>query len=159
MKNKIYRSIALLFVAVLSTACVIAQPGYHKDDNDRKDDRRYDKEDRRYDNDRRDDRDGRYNDGHNKNQNRDYCNNDRDYRQYQVRHRPTDPRYEQSRRPSPNHVWIPGDWVYNRGQYSFQPGEWVMPNRGKAYVPGHWERVRHGWYWVPGYWDHGNRRL
>ena len=152
MKNKIYRSIALLFVAVLSTAAVIAQPGRDRDDNNRRyDDRNDNYHDRHY-NDRDDDRhdrDGRYDrSGYDK----------RDYRQYQIRHRPSEPRYIQSRRSSPNHIWVPGDWVFNRGQYSYQQGYWAMPSGGQVYVPGRWERVHRGWYWVPGYWTRVSRR-
>ena len=146
IKQKIYRSLALLFIAVLSTGALIAQPGYHSDNNDR-----------RYDNDRDDYKGGRSrdydNDNNYRNRNYDY----RDYSQYKVRHRPSNPRFIQSRRPSPSHIWIDGDWIYDRGSYRYQPGYWVMPNHGRSFVPGHWERVRHGWYWMPGYWTRGGR--
>jgi len=142
MKKKIYRSLALLVATVFSTGILIAQPGYHNDNNDR-----------RYDNDRK---------GYSRNDDEGYRNydrkfDDRNYAEYRVRHKPSRPVYVQPRRPSPGHVWIDGDWVYDRGSYRFVQGYWMQPRYGQAYVPGHWEKVRHGWYWVPGYWARGGR--
>ena len=142
MKKKIQRSVALLFAAVLSTVAVIAQPGSHKSDNN---DRRYDNRGGDYRWDGRNDHDGNF-----KNDSRGY--NKYDYAYSKVKHRPKGPRIVQSRRPSPMHVWIPGDWVYSHGDYRYQPGFWMIPNRGRQFVEGHWEHTRHGWYWVPGYW-------
>ena len=153
MNKKVYRSIALLFIAVLSTAAVIAQPRHHDDDNDRRNENYHD---RRYD----DDHDMDYKGNGGKDYDGTYYNrnfNDRDYRQYKVRHRPSVPYYMESRRPSPNHIWIDGDWVISHGQYTYRPGYWMIQNRGQAFVPGHWERVHRGWYWVPGYWTRINR--
>ncbi|MES2647844.1 MAG: hypothetical protein V4717_13265 [Bacteroidota bacterium] len=153
MKNQMYRLAALLFVAFFSTISLTAQSRWNKDDN-RDNDRRNDKYGRRYDDERDDSRrdyDSRY-DRRNDNNNR------RDYSGYTVRQRPSEPRYVQSRRPSRDHVWIEGDWMYSRGRYNYQPGYWITRDRAQGYVPGRWERERGGWYWIPGYFTRQNNR-
>jgi hypothetical protein len=57
-------------------------------------------------------------------------------------------------RPSNNHIWRDGDWVYNRGSraYVYRNGNWVTPNRGRTFVPGHWQSNHRGNYWVSGRW-------
>lgn len=143
MKNKIYASLVVLAVTVFASVSVMAQPGWHKDENGQRNDgynnRRYDERDDSYGRD-----------------NRDYRNNDRngyyDNGRYVTRHRPDAPRIRPGRRPSPYHVWVDGEWIFSRGQYVYQQGYWAMPVRGMAYVPGHWEKVHKGWYWTPGYW-------
>jgi hypothetical protein len=148
------RLTALLFIALFSTIAVTAQSRWNNDDN-RDNDRRNDKYDRRYDeerNDNRGDYDSRYN-------RRDYDKiNRRDYSEFTVRQRPSEPRYVQSRRPSRDHVWMEGDWMYSRGRYNYQPGYWITRDRAQGYVPGRWERARGGWYWTPGYFTRQNNR-
>ena len=57
-------------------------------------------------------------------------------------------------RPSNNHIWIDGNWVWSRGTHTYvrNNGYWVTPNRGRTYVQGHWAVNRRGKYWVPGRW-------
>ena len=57
-------------------------------------------------------------------------------------------------RPSEVHVWIDGDWAWNRGMNAYvrKDGYWAVPNKGRTYVAGHWSKSRAGHYWVPGQW-------
>jgi WXXGXW repeat (2 copies) len=63
---------------------------------------------------------------------------------------------EITRPPSPNdrHVWVDGDWVWNRRAHAYvrEEGHWVVPDRGRTRVPGHWKTTRRGNHWVPGHW-------
>ncbi|MCB0508231.1 MAG: hypothetical protein R2739_01005 [Chitinophagales bacterium] len=56
--------------------------------------------------------------------------------------------------PSPKHIWIDGDWVWNSkmNQYVYIEGKWVVPAYGAIWVPGHWKHANKGWYWVNGHW-------
>ena len=57
--------------------------------------------------------------------------------------------------PSNSHVWIGGNWKYNRRlkQYNQGFGRWVIPQRGKTYYQGQWNSNSRGYYWVPGRWQ------
>lgn len=57
-------------------------------------------------------------------------------------------------RPTNTHIWVDGNWVWNRNAHTYvrRNGYWVVPNRGRAFVPGHWAVKRRGHYWVPGRW-------
>lgn len=55
--------------------------------------------------------------------------------------------------PSPNHVWVEGEWEARGGRYVYKPGYWVLPPRPHArWVRGHWRHYRGGWAWIPGHW-------
>ena len=59
-------------------------------------------------------------------------------------------------RPSPQHVWVDGYWVWRPGpaRYEWVEGSWVLPPpKHKIWVPGHWRKVRYGWYWQEGHWQ------
>lgn len=68
--------------------------------------------------------------------------------------RPTNSVVERPIRPSVNHVWVDGDWVYNRRSHVYSRNEsyWVKPNRGKKYTQGKWKSTQKGDYWVRGRW-------
>ncbi|WP_428659891.1 hypothetical protein [Runella sp.] len=72
-----------------------------------------------------------------------------------VRNQPSPMNYDRPQRPSDNHVWRDGDWVWNRQSraYDQRNGSWVMPKRGRSFKQGHWETNRRGQYWVKGQWD------
>lgn len=57
-------------------------------------------------------------------------------------------------RPSAAHVWIDGQWKWNRKkkEYVWIKGHWVKRKAGKKWVPGHWQKVRRGYKWIPGHW-------
>ena len=56
--------------------------------------------------------------------------------------------------PSPSHIWIDGDWYYNRQLHSYnrREGYWDMPRKGRTYQQGHWENNKKGHYWINGKW-------
>ncbi|CAH0997940.1 hypothetical protein EMA8858_04075 [Emticicia aquatica] len=56
--------------------------------------------------------------------------------------------------PSNSHVWVEGNWVYNRGTHSYtrNNGYWSKPNRGRSYKEGQWRTTRRGNHWVQGRW-------
>jgi hypothetical protein len=54
--------------------------------------------------------------------------------------------------PSTYHVWIDGDWEYNRTTHSYyeQPGYWEQPSQNTIYIAGYWQTSPQGHYWVKG---------
>lgn len=69
----------------------------------------------------------------------------------------TQPTYQEGFRPqqpSNNHVWVDGNWIYNRPtrSYNHSNGYWSVPNRGRKFQSGQWRNNRRGYYWSPGRW-------
>ena len=69
----------------------------------------------------------------------------------------TEPTYtvvERPVRPGDTHVWVNGDWMWNRrsNSYVYHEGYWIVPRQGRTFIPGHWKRSRRGNYWSNGYW-------
>ena len=69
----------------------------------------------------------------------------------------TEPSYVETvrpERPSNLHVWIDGDWIYNRQTraYSHNEGSWQQPRPGRVFVSGHWQTTAKGRRWAPGKW-------
>ena len=67
----------------------------------------------------------------------------------------TEPTYVESvrpNRPSDLHVWIDGDWSYNRHSHGYvhNNGYWEKPVQGRTYMSGHWQGSQKGKYWVKG---------
>lgn len=62
-------------------------------------------------------------------------------------------------RPSNLHVWIDGDWSYNRQAHAYvqQKGYWKKPNPNRFYVSGQWETTPKGKYWNKGRWQKKER--
>jgi hypothetical protein len=56
--------------------------------------------------------------------------------------------------PTPNHVWIDGNWVWNDqiNDYIWIEGSWVIPQPNLVWVSGHWKSTKYGWQWIPGHW-------
>lgn len=75
----------------------------------------------------------------------------------------TEPVYVESvrpARPSNLHVWIDGDWVYNRQRHAYvhSSGYWERPSENRIYVSGRWQNGPRGQYWEKGHWKrNGNR--
>jgi hypothetical protein len=70
----------------------------------------------------------------------------------------TEPVYVESVRPaapSSVHVWIDGDWAYNRHTHGYvrNQGYWVKPAPNKTYVQGHWQAHPQGHTWTRGHWQ------
>lgn len=64
-------------------------------------------------------------------------------------------------RPSDNHVWINGDWSWNRQTrvYVQKDGYWDKPNQGRTFVSGHWQTSSRGYAWAPGHWQKQGRQV
>jgi hypothetical protein len=64
-------------------------------------------------------------------------------------------------RPSNMHIWIDGDWVYNRqtNAYARNAGYWEMQRQNRSYVSGQWQNGTRGKYWQRGHWQKNNSRL
>lgn len=56
--------------------------------------------------------------------------------------------------PSPQHIWVDGDWIWNQqaNQYLYSEGRWVLAVAGAVWIPGHWKNNAYGWHWVKGHW-------
>lgn len=69
----------------------------------------------------------------------------------------SEPTYvEVGRPPQPSyaHIWISGDWVWQRQTQTYRRnnGYWAMPKPGRTFAPGHWESKPKGKRWIPGKW-------
>lgn len=71
---------------------------------------------------------------------------------YTVRERPAEVVYTRPPRPSPNHIWVSGNWVWRGGRYVWEEGYWTLPRSRAHYVEGYWSHGRKGWLWHPGHW-------
>lgn len=70
----------------------------------------------------------------------------------------TEPVYVESvrpPRPSNLHIWIDGDYVYNRQSRAYvrNAGYWERPSQNRTYVTGRWQSNQHGKYWEKGRWQ------
>lgn len=55
-------------------------------------------------------------------------------------------------RPSDEHVWVEGNWAYDR-RWVWVPGEWIYPPReGMHWEPGYWKKTNRGWVYIQGRW-------
>jgi hypothetical protein len=56
--------------------------------------------------------------------------------------------------PSPRHVWMPGYYSYNRGNYVFINGSYGIPPRGRTtYIQGGWRNTPRGYRRDKGHWN------
>ena len=56
-------------------------------------------------------------------------------------------------RPSPGHLWQPGNHDWTGSGYEWRPGRWVSAERPSAlWQEGHWAPTDGGYVWVPGRW-------
>jgi len=67
--------------------------------------------------------------------------------------------YARPERPSNLHVWIDGDWTYSRQTraYVHQNGYWTKPSPNRVYVSGQWQTTPKGKYWSKGHWQKRDR--
>ena len=74
--------------------------------------------------------------------------------QFFVRIRPIAPVVVVPPIPSPRHVWIPGEWRWNRrrGEYIWRQGFYAVPKPGRVWIEGRWVEGPEGSRWEPGYW-------
>jgi hypothetical protein len=71
---------------------------------------------------------------------------------FYVAERPVAPRYSTPRPPFRGAVWIPGEWVYRGGRYTYLTGYWAKPRVNHVYVEGYWDSTPRGYIWHRGYW-------
>jgi hypothetical protein len=71
--------------------------------------------------------------------------------------RPVPPLLHRPEAPSPLHVWIGGEWVWQTKNYVWHQGYWAIPPAGKIWKEGKWKSTRYGWSWVPGRWVRKHR--
>lgn len=57
--------------------------------------------------------------------------------------------------PSAAHVWVEGNWRWNRQkkEYRQKNGYWKIPKQQRSYQNGRWENDGFGYYWIPGRWN------
>ena len=72
---------------------------------------------------------------------------------------PTYVEYSRPQRPSELHIWVDGDWVYNRTTHVYvqKNGYWQQPRQNRTYVSGHWQSSPRGHYWVSGHYQNHRR--
>ncbi len=63
--------------------------------------------------------------------------------------------YSRPERPSNLHVWINGDWIYNRQTHVYVQGNgyWQVPRNGRTYIEGRWQTKPQGHRWQSGHWQ------
>ncbi len=67
--------------------------------------------------------------------------------------RPAPPIVVRPIQPSPNHIWVSGNYVRRNGRYVYTNGYWAAPAYGRSrWIDGHWKTTRRGYVWVPGRW-------
>lgn len=60
-------------------------------------------------------------------------------------------------RPSPEAVWIDGEWLWRRGRWAWLPGRWVLAPAGTSFAPWAFVRGADGKLWyAPGSWRDAN---
>jgi len=74
----------------------------------------------------------------------------------------SEPGYTEGARPlqpSSLHVWVDGDWSYNRQSHAYihNNGYWSRPRQGRTFVTGHWQSGPRGHSWTPGRWQKENK--
>lgn len=60
--------------------------------------------------------------------------------------------------PSPDHVWLPGCWIWQQNRYAWRPGYWAPMQPDWDWVPAHYLWSPRGYVFVDGYYDHAVAR-
>ncbi|MBC7818196.1 MAG: YXWGXW repeat-containing protein [Planctomycetaceae bacterium] len=55
--------------------------------------------------------------------------------------------------PSANHVWLPGHWNHNNGQFVWKPGFWGQGNSNWVWTAPRYIQTVHGAVLISGFWD------
>lgn len=82
-----------------------------------------------------------------------------------IRYQPRPPASQERgpsvRRPSPNHFYVPGCWVYQNNRYQWRPGYWAPHQQDWVWTPARYTPTAKGYVYTEGYWDHrlSNRGL
>ena len=72
---------------------------------------------------------------------------------------PTYMEYSRPPQPSNLHIWINGDYGWNRSSHTYvqRAGYWQRPVQGRTYKSGHWQTSSKGHSWAPGRWEKNKR--
>lgn len=69
---------------------------------------------------------------------------------------PPPPRHEviiERNRPSPEHIWIKGYYVWREGRHVWVAGHWERPpHRGAVWIEPRWEHRPEGFFFIEGVW-------
>ncbi len=65
---------------------------------------------------------------------------------------PVEPVYTRPAPPYAGAYWVPGEWAWSGGRYTYINGYYARPRRGHVYVQGYWQPVRRGYAWHRGHW-------
>ena len=67
--------------------------------------------------------------------------------------------YARPARPSNLHIWINGDYGWNRTSHTYvqSNGYWQKPSQGRTYRDGHWKSTPKGNSWSKGRWEKKQR--
>ncbi len=60
--------------------------------------------------------------------------------------------------PSPDHIWLPGSWVWQQNRYGWRAGFWSKGNQDWDWVPDHYIWTPRGYIFVDGYYDYSVSR-
>jgi hypothetical protein len=59
--------------------------------------------------------------------------------------------------PSPEYVWVPGDWEREQDDWTWVEGHWEKPPHKNAHWQrGHWQWDKDYWRWLRGHWVTGS---
>ena len=56
--------------------------------------------------------------------------------------------------PTPDFVWIGGNWVWLHNGYAWQTGYWIEPRPDMVWIPAHYVWTPRGYIFAMGYWDY-----
>ncbi len=62
------------------------------------------------------------------------------------------------RRPSVDHSWMPGSWIWYQTNYRWRPGYWEMAQPDWVWVPSYYVWTPRGYIYVDGYYDYAVAR-
>jgi hypothetical protein len=64
------------------------------------------------------------------------------------------------KRPSTEHIWVPGSWEHTGKDWEWKAGGWEKPPHSQdKWLKGHWGWGEEKWHWKPGHWIDPDVRL
>ncbi len=56
--------------------------------------------------------------------------------------------------PTPEYIWMDGNWVWYHGRYVWQAGYWLQLRPEMIWIPAHYLWTPRGFIFIQGYWDY-----
>ncbi len=56
--------------------------------------------------------------------------------------------------PTPDYLWMEGNWIWYQGRYVWQAGYWLQPRPEMIWIPAHYLWTPRGYVFIMGYWDY-----